>query len=155
LDNLILNHLLIFVYLKIKMNRKKLFFLSFFLVIVSYSIYRYSHSLQVSASLYINSKILIESFLKNETLANEKYVGKIIQIDGIIEEISYLNNRNTIILKGTSKYSSVLCEMNHDQYQDVRKLVIGQKIFIRGQCKGFLNDVIFLNCILIDTEKKG
>ncbi|RKM87649.1 hypothetical protein D7036_24990, partial [Aquimarina sp. BL5] len=57
---------------------------------------------------------------------------------------------NTVILYGDNKYSGVLCDMQSDQTVGIRKLKKGQKIMLKGVCKGFLKDAILLNCMLIN-----
>ncbi|WP_370449472.1 hypothetical protein [Aquimarina sp. BL5] len=51
---------------------------------------------------------------------------------------------------GDNKYSGVLCDMQSDQTVGIRKLKKGQKIMLKGVCKGFLKDAILLNCMLIN-----
>ncbi|AXT49749.1 hypothetical protein D1818_02540 [Aquimarina sp. BL5] len=114
--------------------------------------YNYSHIDidKVSTEIKTSSKHLTASFIQNEKDANSIYKGKIIAVEGIVKEVSFLNNRNTVILYGDNKYSGVLCDMQSDQTVGIRKLKKGQKIMLKGVCKGFLKDAILLNCMLIN-----
>ncbi len=98
------------------------------------------------------SEILVANFLTNEKLADETYTGKVIEITGTVKEVSFLNNRNTLILQGKDKNSGVICDMNANQIDAIHKISIGDKITVKGICKGFLKDVVMLNCIIITNN---
>ncbi|GAA4278621.1 OB-fold protein [Aquimarina mytili] len=106
----------------------------------------------VATDISISSRKLTSTYMLNEKNANSIYRGKVIEVDGIVKEVSFLNNRNTVLLHGNDKYSSVICDMQSDQIEEVKKLKAGQKIRIKGICKGFLKDAILLNCMLINTQ---
>lgn len=89
---------------------------------------------------------LVNYYANNEAKANLLYTGKIIEITGTIKEISYLNDRNTIILNSNSETFGVICDINPNQREKLHQLKQHQKIKVKGICKGFLKDVIFLNC---------
>ncbi len=112
----------------------------------------YNNMDRVSADVEVSSKELVSSYILNEKSANSIYRGKIVEVDGIVKEVTFLNNRNTILLYGSSKYSSVICDMQSNQIEEVKKLKKGQKIRIKGVCKGFLKDAILLHCILTNTQ---
>ena len=96
----------------------------------------------------VNSDDLIANFLSNEHKANDLYAGKIIEVDGFVKEISFLNNRNTVILYSKNKTSGVICDVHPSQIEKVKKLKEHQKIKVKGICKGFLKDVVLLNCYI-------
>lgn len=99
-----------------------------------------------------NSRELVASFIDNESKANTIYLNKIIDVKGTIKEINYLNDRSTILLSSDYKNDYVICDMNPEQVKKMKDLRVGQKISVRGICKGFLKDVILLNCILINQK---
>ncbi|GAA4271583.1 hypothetical protein U6A24_13435 [Aquimarina gracilis] len=117
-----------------------------------YSEPAFSDISKVATDIEVNSKELVSSYILNEKTANTAYRGKIVEVDGIVKEVTFLNDRNTIILYGSSKHSNVICDMQLSQAEEVRKLVKGQKIRIKGVCKGFLKDAILLHCILTNTQ---
>ncbi len=94
----------------------------------------------------LNASDLVNYYANNEAKANLLYTGKIIEITGTIKEISYLNDRNTIILNSNSETFGVICDINPNQKEKLHQLKQHQKIKVKGICKGFLKDVIFLNC---------
>lgn len=99
-----------------------------------------------SAELVLSSNDLLNSYTKNEEKSDSLYAGKIIEITGTIKEITYLNNRNTIILNSNSETFGVICDVNPNQKEKINQLQKNQSIQVKGICKGFLKDVILLNC---------
>lgn len=98
----------------------------------------------------ISSEELLASFISDEAAASAAYVEKTIEVEGRIKEISFLNNRYTILLQGKGEYSCLMCDMNPEQMEQIQQLKKGDLITLRGICKGFLMDAILLNCILIN-----
>jgi ABC-type lipoprotein release transport system permease subunit len=98
------------------------------------------------AELTISSKDLIKAYTINEEKSDRLYAGKIIEVSGFIKEISFLNNRNTIILNSNTETFGVICDVNPNQKEKIKLLKKHQKISVKGICKGFLKDVILLNC---------
>lgn len=98
-----------------------------------------------------------ESFTTNELLAKfqhkqqklESFIEKAIEIEGKIKDITFQDGKYSLILKGDSDASYILCEMQSDQHAAVKKLEAGQNIKLKGILKGFLLDVILLHCVII------
>ncbi|MEM6687379.1 MAG: hypothetical protein AAF617_16485 [Bacteroidota bacterium] len=98
-----------------------------------------------------------ETFTTNELLSKfetqqEKLAGfieKAIEIEGEIKEITFQDGKYSLILKGNSDISYILCEMQSNQNDAVLKLSTGQDIKLKGILKGFLLDVILLHCVII------
>lgn len=114
--------------------------------------------------LYLNSGIADtttiqaeETFTTNELLSKfqhtqqklEGFIEKAIEIEGEIKEITFQDGKYSLILKGESDISYILCEMQSNQTPEVLKLRAGQDIQIKGILKGFLLDVILLHCVII------
>ncbi len=100
----------------------------------------------------LSAAMLVSQFKENEELANSMYTEQLIEIKGRVKEVTFLNHRNTIVLYGNNNASYVLCDMQTSQKEKVKNLKQDQNVLIKGVCKGFLKDVIVLNCILINKE---
>jgi len=100
----------------------------------------------ISAELTLTANDLVATYTNDETKSNALYAGKIIEVTGTIKEITFLNNRTTIILNSTSETFGVICDINPNQKETIYQLKKHQKIKVKGICKGFLKDVILLNC---------
>ena len=86
---------------------------------------------------------------------NRTYVNKVIEVSGVIKDISLLNDRYTVFLKSeTFSKNFVMCDMSPSGKIQGDQLTIGDSITLKGVCKGYLLDVIMLNCIPIDEKPK-
>jgi len=101
---------------------------------------------KVEAKTRVNSTDLVASYLKNEEQTHMVYNGRIIEVIGKVKKLTFLNNRNTVILYGRDKDSGIICDIHPSQLKKFVSLKKNQKIAVKGVCKGFLKDVILLNC---------
>lgn len=95
---------------------------------------------------------LQKEFEKSETTAATKYVNKILEITGTIVSVTPADSVNTnISLKTESDFSSVICSFH--KLGDPSTLKTGEEITLRGECSGFLMDVLMNNCAVITKIK--
>ena len=99
-----------------------------------------------TAELSVSSNKIVNAYTINEEKSNILYAGKIIEVTGFVKEITFLNNRNTIILNSNTQTFGVICDVNPNQKDKIKQLKENQKIRVKGICEGFLKDVILLNC---------
>jgi hypothetical protein len=99
------------------------------------------------AVVEISAPALLSSFETNETLANQKYSGKVIAIEGTIAEINKDEKNTSVYLKESNATSGVMCSFQKktDKLKDFQ---IGQNIKIKGICNGYLMDVQMNKCAL-------
>nr|WP_298794704.1 hypothetical protein [uncultured Allomuricauda sp.] len=103
----------------------------------------------------VSADELISIFTTNEELASNSFVEKTIEVKGVIKKINYINNRQTILLKSERfAQSFVICDMMPSTENRIGALNIGDTLAIKGICKGFLFDVIMLNCIPIERTRE-
>lgn len=115
-------------------------------MVLSLKIKKSSHKNKIKnkSDFSFTSNELIKKFKNNQENAKNLYSDKIIEVSGKIKEISYLNNKTTIILKSENIDFGVICELN--PLENIKKLEKNKTIRIKGICKGYLKDVILLNC---------
>ena len=133
------------------------FFIALTLITGAYIGYTYifSHSINIrnaSAEVTISAKELTASYISNQESTNKAYKDKVVEVYGIIKEITFVNKTNTIILQSDHKNFNVLCDMHFGSLEGLQNLRAGQKVTVKWICKGFLHDVILLNCMLINTK---
>ena len=100
----------------------------------------------------ISSDTLLALFQADEPLANATYVQKTIEVQGVVKEITETNNRYSVLLQSKNDSSHVICDMAPIKIRELKKLKAGQSVRLKGICKGFLMDVIMLNCVLVNEE---
>ncbi len=99
----------------------------------------------------LNSAAFLSEYTKDEIVANEKYLGKIIELRGEIVALDRGEILNAIILEdmlfGISAYldSSFVVE----NPKITKQIETGQTITIRGQCDGMLTDVVISRAIVV------
>lgn len=90
---------------------------------------------------------LFNEFENDETKALKKYENKIIEVTGKV--ISVKNNEfdsNIILEADMAMIGGVNCSFKYKQDKEIKK---GSIVTIKGQCQGFLMDVILNNSQLI------
>jgi len=136
------------------MQRKKIYIgiLALVLASIGYMLVRY-HNSPKQVIEQVNIGELITMFQNNEQLAIDTYTEKMIEVEGVVEEISFLNNRHTVLLRG-NKFAQnfILCDMAFESKEGKERITKGDTIKLKGVCKGYLLDVIMLNCVPIDEK---
>jgi len=100
----------------------------------------------------VPASVLQKAFEEDETAASTKYKNKILEVTGIIASIEPAgNNVLSISLVTGSDLSSVICTF--PAVKDASKFKTGNEITLRGECSGFLMDVLLNNCAEIRKSK--
>lgn len=94
---------------------------------------------------------LVAYFDKNEDAANKLYNEKIIQVKGIVAEITKDSASYNIVLRDSSATEGVSCTTGSDQLEKAKSVVIGKIVEIKGICFGKnLIDVSLNKCAIIE-----
>lgn len=105
---------------------------------------------KVKADYTLQATALLSEFEKNEAKANQKYMDKVIEVNGIIAEITKDQKGATVVaLRNTEAFSGVLCTLQESSDEAIQKYAIGKSIKIRGVCTGMLMDVVLNKCVVI------
>jgi hypothetical protein len=96
----------------------------------------------------MEASALVAEYDQDEEKANAKYLGKIIEVRGVIAEKSIdKKGKYNITLQGAD-LSGVGCEFESNAKNKVSKLSEGQEVKIKGICTGVLMDVVLVDCVL-------
>jgi hypothetical protein len=94
---------------------------------------------------------LQKAFENDETNASKKFINKIVEVSGRISLVKPSeNNVISISLETGSDLSSVICTL--PAVTDPSRFKAGQELTIRGECSGFLMDVLMNNCAAINSK---
>jgi hypothetical protein len=104
---------------------------------------------------------LIYGFQSGESVANQKYLGKVLSVSGMIKSFDKDSaGLYTLILGDTTSLSSVRCSINVRMADDSLLYRIGAKVLIKGFCAGYTSDnmglgadVILNRCLYIKSFK--
>ncbi|MBZ5856774.1 OB-fold putative lipoprotein [Flavihumibacter profundi] len=132
--------------------QKKRMILAFVLVVIlgvgiEYSFYLYNKpritALVSSTELRIDAAVLFRDYKQDELLANHKYLNKIIEVKGIVQEIdSSSGNMSVLLLTGSE--GAINCSMAVMPKADIHK----KEILVKGKCAGFMMDVMMVDCVI-------
>jgi len=111
----------------------------------------YVNKTSLSHNAFTTNQFL-EKLGTSESKLEAVYVNQVIEIKGVINDITYRNNKYTLILQGEEHSKLILCEMQVNQEEKIKHYLKGEKIIIKGVYKGCLMDAIFLNCIILEKN---
>lgn len=96
----------------------------------------------------LQSQILVDSFEKDENAANKLYLGKIIEVSGVVSERSVdEKGKMSITLQGPDM-AGIGCVFEKASQTKASTLTEGQKVTIKGICTGLLMDVVLVDCVV-------
>jgi hypothetical protein len=96
----------------------------------------------------IEAKQLAIFYNENEQKADSLYLGKLLQVEGVIASLEELPDSKVVVLKGSGS-SDIRCNLAESQDFSILKNEIGAKVNIKGVCIGVLLDVNLNNCFII------
>lgn len=85
---------------------------------------------------------LISDYEADEKSANEKYLGKVVQVSGKVADITTEDGKNKIILETGNPMSMIICELENGSTPVSIKA--GDEVNMKGMCSGYLSDVILV-----------
>jgi tRNA_anti-like len=113
--------------------------------------YQYNRPLatmsESKAAITTDAQTLFNAYEINETDANAKYNGKVVSVAGKVKEVTKAE-KVTIVLETESAMSSVLCNLDPTAQHAKIDFQPGETVKIKGECTGFLMDVILERCIV-------
>lgn len=106
---------------------------------------------KVKPDFIITATALQKDFEANETTASARYINKILEVNGTILSITRADSSHlNLALKTGNEMSSVICTF---ALSDPSKFKAGGEITLRGECSGFLMDVLLNNCAVVQSRK--
>ena len=105
---------------------------------------------RIEADFVLASADLFKAYEANEVEANAKYLNSLIEVKGIVREISPTEAGGyTLILGSNTDMFGVSCAFEPNDAQGLEKIQSGMEVTIKGLCSGMLMDVNLSRCILI------
>ena len=140
------------------MMKKRLLIITISLAIIAglYAYYQFNkpHKDIASAKPVASLKAdqLFTQFEENEAEANLKYLGKIIEVSGVIYSIEKKTESGfNLLLMNEDEMFGVACSFDNDKVNtgDISK---GNRVVIKGECVGMLSDVVLIRCVIVETK---
>ncbi|MCC7454718.1 MAG: hypothetical protein IT222_11160 [Crocinitomix sp.] len=96
----------------------------------------------------ISANDLFNEFEADETAALKKYENKVIEVTGKVLSVQSDPKQSTILLEAEMAMAGgVNCSFKYAQEKEIAE---GSQVRIKGQCQGFLMDVVLNNCFLME-----
>ncbi len=93
----------------------------------------------------MEASALLQKFEANEDSANMLYLNKIVQISGVVGNVTKNEQGFSVYLKSKDDASGVVCGFDKSSI-DITKIKSGDQINVKGICTGFLMDVVLSKC---------
>jgi hypothetical protein len=90
---------------------------------------------------------LFAEFEADETTSNNKYLGKIIEVTGTVQEVKNENGKTSVTLEGGGMMFGILCQLDDFSQPKRTDFNTGETITLKGQCTGMLMDVVLVRCV--------
>jgi RecJ-like exonuclease len=99
-----------------------------------------------SAAVTINADSLYHQYQLDEHAADQKYMGKVIEVSGKLVEIQHSGNAEIWILSTQPGGGGINCQIFAGTKTDPTPKP-GEPVTIKGRCTGFLMDVNLADCV--------
>jgi len=120
----------------------------------SYGYYLYnkprSGASDMKTAYIVDAKNLFSEFSTDENSANAKYLGKAIEVSGIVRSVDTDDRGTMNVAIETDEMGAVNCQFEKkDQMPDV---TAGKNVSVKGVCSGFLLDVVLVDCEIVKEK---
>jgi hypothetical protein len=128
----------------------------FLLVVIGFgAYYQYNkparNLAEETADLSLPSTELYRKFAENETQANQQYLDKVVQVRGVLQNVSRGNDGSlNLTLDAGNPMGGVTCEVPGSNIPEGLNLKTGREMTVKGQCTGFLLDVVLVKCVIVN-----
>jgi len=103
---------------------------------------------KVKPDYVITATDLLKAFEEDEVSAAARYVGKTVEVNGEIGAVTQgEDNSLNVALKTGSDFSAVICTVPLGAAAGSPE--VGTQVTVRGECSGYLMDVLLKNCVII------
>lgn len=94
---------------------------------------------------------LINEFAANDTASNAKYLGKVVEVSGLIKDIvKDEKGYYTIVIGDTTSMSSVRCSMDSAHNADAGLVSKGNPVSMKGICTGYMSDALLGSDVILN-----
>ena len=116
-------------------------------VLTGYRMWTKPHlSIAEAPSTATTATQLLATYESNETIGNQQFLNKVLEISGTVDEVSVnQSSQQVVVLKGIDM-SSVRCTLEGSEKQKINK---DDTLILKGICTGFLTDVIIVRCLVV------
>lgn len=121
------------------------------IAVVGYVIYVWNKSPETvdkKDSIKISAVALANAFNSDEKVANDLYLGKVLEVEGKVAELNTnQDGKKVVLLEGEDLLSGVQCTMREKGGADFE---IGRIVKLKGFCNGYTIVVLLSECVRVE-----
>ena len=103
---------------------------------------------RAKADFKMTAPALFSTFEADEAAANEKYLGKIIEVSGTVQDVKKEEDGLTsITLESEDLVFGVICQLDGQSIPKRTVFNPGEQVTFKGICTGLLMDVVLVRCV--------
>ena len=130
------------------------FIIPVFLAAVAFGYFQYNKPHKdinkAGSDLKIEAAALFAEYSQDETTADSLYLDKIVEVSGIVKEVSPDDEGNiSVTLESGEELFGVICQLDNLSEQKKIDFQIGEEVSFKGICTGMLMDVLLVRCVSI------
>ncbi|MDQ3016048.1 MAG: OB-fold putative lipoprotein [Bacteroidota bacterium] len=99
------------------------------------------------ADVIVSADQILADYESDEKSANDKYLGKVVQVNGKVATVTSEEGKHKIQLETSNPIALVICEV--EDGKDPGQLKAGDMASIKGMCTGYLSDVILVQSTVV------
>ena len=99
------------------------------------------------ADVTVTADQLLSDYESDEKAANDKYLGKVVEVSGKVASIANEEGKVKVSLETSNPISSVICELEDKMITG--ELKAGDDVKMKGMCSGYLSDVIVVQSSVV------
>lgn len=121
------------------------------LVVAAIAYYMYNKPVESlekkKAEISVSAAELLTAYETDEDSANDKYLGKVVEVSGRVTDVTNEDGKNKIHLDTGNPISAVICEL--EDGKDMAGVKAGVEAKVKGLCSGYLSDVILVQSTVV------
>ncbi|MEO5906252.1 MAG: hypothetical protein ABIQ11_05970 [Saprospiraceae bacterium] len=94
------------------------------------------------AEVSVTANQIIADYEADEKAANDKYLGKVVEVTGRVSTITDEGGKIKVQLETENPMSLVICEL--EDGKDAGQIQVGEQAKVKGLCSGYLSDVVMV-----------
>ncbi len=105
---------------------------------------------RLSTDFELSATELYEAFDRDEAKANEMYLNKILEVEGTVTDVVNSDDLKPSISLQTNGFGVIKCSFESAEALGESEIQVGVTIKLKGECIGYLLDVLLTNTIIIN-----
>ncbi len=97
---------------------------------------KFADTAEKKSDYTVNANDLLKEFQQNDSLANVKYIEKIISVKGIVTDLELLDSTVNVKMSDTLTGDYIIFTFQEQHLVETNIIKIGEEVAIKGSCSG-------------------